>query len=425
MSDGGSQNGLGMARNAPDIRAFLGAGRAELMLNAAAAIRNDVLTQSEPLNHVEASLVCGTAGVALFLAYYGITVDDDVAIRSGARLIRRAVELVQRGPTSMGLFLGVTGVAWVAEHLHRHLGVLKEDLIESSFDRELEDRVTTQNHCDRFDLFTGLAGVGVYALERYRARELNPLAEATVSSLSACSETDADGRFWRTAPSVAAVPGVTSERYANLGMPHGQAGVVALLARLQARLPDGAARATCGSLLEEAVAWLLAHEVDAPRGPRFGMSVGLGPHPRALPLAWCYSDLTVATALASVTTGPAAPRASECVRRLLSHCCKVTATAPIDATLCHGAAGTAHLFARLWQATGDPSAAHASAEWFDRALLMREPGGVGGFWGYRRKAWRADSGLLRGASGVGLAMLSAVSAVPPEWDRVLLMPSAE
>jgi hypothetical protein len=94
-----------------------------------------------------------------------------------------------------------------------------------------------------------------------------------------------------------------------------------------------------------------------------------------------------------------------------------------DATLCHGAAGLAHLFNRLYQATGDPRLREAALHWAERTLEMRRPDeGVGGF-----RAWRAgspegrsDPGFLTGAAGIGLALLAAATPVEPAWDRVLL-----
>src|SRR5262245_54905738 len=52
----------------------------------------------------------------------------------------------------------------------------------------------------------------------------------------------------------------------------------------------------------------------------------------------------------------------------------------IDAGLCHGAAGLAHIFHRLHRATGDVRLAGAARRWFARTLEMRHSRrGFGGF----------------------------------------------
>jgi hypothetical protein len=98
----------------------------------------------------------------------------------------------------------------------------------------------------------------------------------------------------------------------------------------------------------------------------------------------------------------------------------------VDAGICHGAAGAAHLYNRLYQATGDPVLREAAAAWIERTLAYRKPGvGVGGFemWVMgdgEELAWRPDPGFLTGSAGAGLALLAAATPVEPEWDRVLL-----
>jgi hypothetical protein len=64
--------------------------------------------------------------------------------------------------------------------------------------------------------------------------------------------------------------------------------------------------------------------------------------------------------------------------------------------------------------------------WFERALAMRRPGhGIAGY-----AAWMPDEndverwwdapGILIGAGGIALALLSAATPLEPSWDRVLL-----
>ena len=99
----------------------------------------------------------------------------------------------------------------------------------------------------------------------------------------------------------------------------------------------------------------------------------------------------------------------------------------LDAELCHGAAGLAHIYNRAYQATGSESLRDAACTWFGRALEMRVPGqGVGGY-----SCFDLDShgkyvlvdhpGFLTGAAGIGLALLAAILPVQPAWDRILLL----
>ena len=102
-----------------------------------------------------------------------------------------------------------------------------------------------------------------------------------------------------------------------------------------------------------------------------------------------------------------------------------------DPGLRQGMAGIAHLCNRLFQATGEEPFADAARAGFGRVLETRRPGeGIGGFKvqlldGRQRPVWTDDPGFLNGAAGIGLALLAAISAVEPAWDRLLpeLIPS--
>ena len=99
----------------------------------------------------------------------------------------------------------------------------------------------------------------------------------------------------------------------------------------------------------------------------------------------------------------------------------------IDAGICHGAAGAAHLFNRLYQATGE-SGLPGGGPLLVRAGSWPTASRARGWAGFQmwvvgegeELAWRSDPGFLTGSSGVGLALLAAATAVEPEWDRMLL-----
>jgi hypothetical protein len=102
-----------------------------------------------------------------------------------------------------------------------------------------------------------------------------------------------------------------------------------------------------------------------------------------------------------------------------------------DAGFCHGSAGIAHLFNRLYQATHEPPFCQAAQFWFEQTLQFRNPGaGVAGFSHWRSDGkgsygWVDDPGLLTGAAGIGLTLLAATTAIEPEWDRMMLIDISE
>jgi hypothetical protein len=149
--------------------------------------------------------------------------------------------------------------------------------------------------------------------------------------------------------------------------------------------------------------------------------------PRTQPrVAWCYGDLGVAVALMSAASATGRDdwraHALELAHGMAAR--PFEASAVIDAGLCHGAAGVAHLFNRLSQATGDAELARAAATWFDRTLAMRSAQPIAGFPRGMPvdgvMTWEPAPDLLTGATGVALALHAAISPIEPAWDQLLL-----
>jgi len=183
-------------------------------------------------------------------------------------------------------------------------------------------------------------------------------------------------------------------------------------------------------LLDGSVAWLLRQKMPAGTGAIFPYNVAPGNADlKPTRLAWCYGDLGIAASLlmAARTVGEESwEREAVKIARAAAARRDEKEAGVIDAGICHGGAGAAHLFNRLYQATGDPAFRDAALFWLERTLSFRKPGqGVGGFEAWTvgeglELDWRPDPGFLTGSSGVGLVLLAAASAVEPEWDRVLL-----
>jgi lantibiotic modifying enzyme len=213
----------------------------------------------------------------------------------------------------------------------------------------------------------------------------------------------------------------------DLGIAHGVAGVIGALAQVHHR---GIEPTKCSALLSKACRWLLGRELAPGGASRFGAKWVRGGDGRATRLAWCYGDLGIAISLlaAARCLGDLALEATACDIALSAARRTGSNAGVIDASLCHGAFGVAHLFNRLYQTTGLTRLGLASRHWFTVALDLREEGvGIGGY--SARKGSPGGDGALRnvpdvsfltGAVGIALILLGATTKVEPTWDRVIL-----
>jgi hypothetical protein len=370
---------------------------------------------------LDASLAGGAAGQAILHSYRARVAPDAKAEASARRCVDHARDAVARVAMEPSLFGGFIGVAWMIEHLALGGGSEVEDDPLAPIDEALV-------HMDprtpiHFDLMSGLAGVGLYALERLPRPRASECLQAVVARLAERAETIGDGCAWRTPPGALAAETVRRLGPFDLGVAHGVPGVIALLG---AASRWDIATDQAPALLEGAVRWLLDRRRPAGESGRFAASAGAGSDPAPARLAWCYGDAGIAATL--FVTARAIGR-SDWSEQALALAREAAArsdeTSGVqDACLCHGAAGLGLIFQRLHQATAEPIFAQAARHWYGRAIALHRSGeGFAGYASAFRGGWVADPGLLRGATGIALGLLAATSSVEPEWDRVLLLSS--
>jgi hypothetical protein len=377
-----------------------------------------------------ASLSAGLAGYALFFAYSGHALGNPAYLAQATTFLEQAVDGVADARMSLALHGGGTGVAWVMAHL---LGCLIDgdgDEPTEAFDVLLGDYVSRSPWRADFDLFGGLVGFGVYALERLPHPAATIMLEEIVARLTELAVETRHGITWPTLPHLLSAPTLAlfPQGYINLGMAHGIPGVIGLLGRICAA---GVTSQRAERLLSGAVDWLLQQPITVEGEVGYGVSLPVPPDepPRLARLAWCYGDPGVAAGLllAARTVGEptweaaALTIARRAVRR------PVERAGVQDGCFCHGAAGLGHLFNRIYQATGDPEIGEAARYWFGYTLQLRRPGlPLAGYLTYAgdeqgAPRWVADPGLVNGATGIALALLAAISGIEPLWDRCFLL----
>jgi lantibiotic biosynthesis protein len=376
------------------------------------------------------SLGRGQAGLALlyaWLARTGRTLQTDVV---AWRYLDQAIEGVSTQAMNPSLYGGFTGVAWSAE------------LVDNLLDAEAEDRnedvdaalLRVLSHPNRWpvphDLVEGVTGLGVYALQRYPRPAAIECLRLVVERLHESARQDEHGLYWWTP--AAEIHQEWRKQYpsgrVDLGVAHGVAGAIALLGGI---CGAGIEQATARPLLEGAVRWLLAHSIATEVGPTFSLWVAPGFQPYQARCAWCYGDPGIAAALLAAARGAGVPDWAQTAVALACRAAErpESETGVVNACFCHGAAGLAHLYNRMYQATGEENLRRAAVHWLERTLdfyrLARDNGSawVQGSWGAAQPTQWTWTGieLVEGAAGVALVLLAAATSVEPAWDRMFLV----
>ena len=358
----------------------------------------------------------GSAGAAVLFAELAAESGDEADAETSLAFLDRALEQAAEMPPNALLYPGTVGVAWALAYLEGRL--IDPDPDENDVDALVAQALSANWPSN--DLVRGVAGAGVYQLQRGRAGDL------LVTRLAEMATSTADGVTWWVDPATclpdraAAYP----EGYYDVGMAHGQAGALAVLAHYLAAGVESAR-----PLLHDATQWLLAQRLPDGAGPgRYPSLVSPGTHPNhGSRVAWCYGDPGVAVGLlaAGQALGDDAVVKEAVDTALDAATRRGEDAAVLDAPLCHGSLGLVHLFGRLYAQTGEERLADAARHWFDVALTQRRPGEPVAGWGMVRfegdeRRYEPVAGFLEGAIGVALACLAASSDRAPDWDLLLL-----
>ena len=375
----------------------------------------------------DSSLASGLAGLALAYAALDTAFPGAGHAERAERALDRAIDRLANSTSSPSLYSGFTGIAWVAELLGADPSTPRESDPNAEIDAALEAYLAVSPWSGPYDLIDGIVGIGVYALERMPRSSAKRLLALVVSRLQETARPKHPGIAWQSDPLW--VPSQwrrTARPDFNLGVAHGVPGAIAMLARVAAAAVDASTHKTACALLDGAVTWLLAQELPPDADGRFGYRVARGVSSSPARLAWCYGDAGIAAALLVAARAMDERALGNAALRIATHAAARTeATAGvIDAGLCHGAAGLAHIFRRIYMATGEENIAAAARTWFQRTLAIRTPGqGLGGFRAYDgiERSWRGEPGFLTGSAGVTLALLAATTDSDSAWDRALLL----
>jgi lantibiotic biosynthesis protein len=367
------------------------------------------------------SLAQGRSGVALFFAYLGRALGDDDSRAFASRLVEESLDAAAGQAALQYLFQGLTGVAWTVAHVDGWLFDLRDADPNDAVDDALLGLVTSAPWRGEYDLLSGLAGIGVYARERLPRAVAVELLSEVVTRLTELADQDPRYPFWWT-PSER-LPAHIRPRFPtgawNLGAAHGVPGVIGLLALASA------AGVASRPLMGRAVDWMMAQQLPAEDNAAFPSFQAPNAVAARSRLAWCYGDAGIAGVLLLAARLAGVPAWEEAAVTIAER----AAAAPpvqsgvVDASVCHGSAGLAHIFNRLYQATRSPVLHAAADSWLEHVLDAWRPGvGVGSFVppaGEGRLT--PQPGFLTGAAGVGLVLLAACTPLEPRWDRLLLL----
>jgi lantibiotic biosynthesis protein len=363
-------------------------------------------------------------GPTLLAFYLARAQSSPSGMREAKDLLYRALESTGDCGIRPGLYDGgFAGVGWLFAHLQSLVDPVDDGLFDD-VDQALLARV--QYAFDNYDFIGGAVGIGAYFIERQPSPTSTAVLSRLVRGLSATAVSLGAESTWAT-PAWLVAPSQRAQApngYYNLGVAHGVPGVIGFLAQALERHiePEVARRLLVGS-----TQWLRSQWTESCWLPDFVTSSSI-PSPDRRPV-WCYGALGASMQLLQAGR---VLHSDDLVDEAIRWATVMASSHVMlnDACLCHGAAGTAHIFNRLYQITRLERFREAALHWLNVTLAKRVEGqGIAGFRtfapgevteGRSSAPWRTDGTFLTGASGTALALLAATGEDEPRWDSLLL-----
>jgi len=93
-----------------------------------------------------------------------------------------------------------------------------------------------------------------------------------------------------------------------------------------------------------------------------------------------------------------------------------------DAGICHGSAGIALLYHRMFLETHCSEFKEATEFWIQQTLeFSRFEDGLAGYKTWQKEGWKCDYSLLAGIAGIGLVLLFYLENNQQTWDELFLI----
>lgn len=376
------------------------------------------------------NLIVGTSGQILFLnQYYGKNID------LGKHIERLFNDIRKNERIDCSLMNGLAGIGFALKIINDHTPLFQPVLFTNFYEyvRKLATKYIASGN---FDFMHGYLGACLFLLEEDNNGKNYDVFNASIKNLKMIAKPQLKGLGWISDWEVkinyhnlsSQIDGVKLD--CNIGLSHGSPGIILILAKLQSRYKQ----LHISSLLNAALECLLNEEsivFKKKSGYYYPVYSGdLGKSSKGQ-LAWCYSDLGISIMYYKLWELTGEFELFERASRIATSCAekKLNETPTMNSGLCHGAAGVAHMFNKIYQITKEEKYKICANYWysvlFDKFLVINKKTKIIQPIDLDKKTLERkilkDNGFLSGLAGIGLSINSVISPIKPNWDKLLLM----
>lgn len=357
----------------------------------------------------------GLTGCALFKYNYSINLKEgemDDCISIIEKSFTSLNESIKNKETNWTYAGGIAGFAYAINYLERELKISIEGFaeFETYCKKIIYERALAYFEKDNYDYFHGGIGMLYYLIySEFDSQLVNQLSSKFISR---AIEVDNDRICWKS------INNNNLVEY-NLGLSHGMASIISILTKLYEN-----GNTHCYSLISKLLSYYreqtLKNQISI-----FPAKANIAVGSR---LAWCYGDLGIARSIWLAGHKLKNESWKLYAIEIMLHAAKrkdLQKNGVVDAGICHGTSGIAHIFSLFYKDTGIKDFKVATDYWIEQTLMMAKfDDGLAGFksWQGHQIGWVNEYGFLEGVAGIGLVLNSYLHPeTESSWDRFLLL----
>lgn len=361
------------------------------------------------------SLLDGIAGVVLLNHLYTKHIDESHH-EILASTVDQLLDLVAINRLDYTFCTGKSGLNWLFKYLNAE-GVLDDEDTSSfcSDDNLIAEHSLRAIQNGEFDFLHGGIGAAYYLSygtakidSDYFPKVLDSIANAVCSGRNVYPHFEFDGRE-------------KDHKLVNLSLSHGLSSLIKFLAVASStRITDNNTLNTINYLTKKLVSYQNEDKTYSFFPSLHDLS-GKSPD-MASRLSWCYGDLTIAYTLHDIGVMLKDRNLMDISTQILLHSANRRTpeqTAVKDGGVCHGSAGIAHVFNRMFHITKNDVFKDARDYWLQYTLKL-----TNGYQFYKYNAitnrFEDEISLLEGEVGIALVLLSYLTE-DFSWDYCLML----
>jgi lantibiotic biosynthesis protein len=321
---------------------------------------------------------------------------------------------------------GLAGLGFLIEYIEQK-GWVEMDTndVLGDIDEYLYLKMIEMLKMGNHDFLHGAVGIGFYFIYRSRKTVIaKKYLEDFVIELENQAHVEKNGNMkWEYFDFVRNIP--MPDEY-NLGLSHGIPATLSFLIKVHR---EGILLDKTLVMIKASTQFILSKKLDySANYSTFPDTFNESYQPVSTRLAWCYGDLGICCVLWQVSklTNDAILQ-QDLIQIMLQDASRrsVELTNIVDAGICHGAAGAAHIFQRFYDWTNEEEFRKAADYWYKVILEMAIY--EDGYAGYKSHSPieyggnTPNASFLEGISGIGLVLLYKISEIDPAWEELLFI----